>query len=250
MLWWSQLNVSATNKHSISLGYGHKSNSLASPFERISEGYKLAWTDFYCHHDHLFQHPQLFHSYLRVTTTASAVFHIRTAISSGRLKGFPQSSLVWIVPTASCLLQGSSWIEWLSQRCLKRITIGLLLIWSYTYSCPTAGVSPDELNFGQVKPNNNSLNPFCLKVVIQTKIRCGVTPIILLPLYLQSKLTQNWKNLWNWSKLNFFDSYRYQLVQAYRSLYQKEDFQSVKHCKDHSRSAHWQTTLGMSYLLV
>lgn len=120
--------------------------------------------------------------------------------------------------------------------------MGLLLICWCSYSHPTPGVSPDELNLGQVKPNTSSVNPFCLKAVIQTKTRWRVTPIILLPLYLQSKPIQNCKNLWNWTKLHFFDSYKYNLIQAYRSVYQKEDFQSVEHYKDHSRSAHWQRT--------
>lgn len=182
------------HNHNVSSGYGHKSNSLASPFKRISEYYKLAWADFYCYHEHPFQQPQLIHSCLHVTTTESAVFHIRTAICPGRLKGFPQSSLfeLFLLHCAFCREEAESNG---SARDFKKDynrLIPHLLALLLLYNCWS---EPRWAKLGTGWANNSSVNPFCLNVVIQTKISSGVTSTILLPLYSQSKPPQNCKNL-------------------------------------------------------
>lgn len=90
----------------------------------------------------------------------------------------------------------------------------------------------------------------CLKIVIQVKISCEVISIILLHLYLQSKPTQNFKNLWSWTKLTSFNNYWYNLVQAHWSLYldgRNTSKVSSNVWKDHSRS---ECTLTDYYLLV
>lgn len=74
--------------------------------------YKIAWTDFYCHHKHSFQQPLPFLNYLHVRTKYT-VFDTRTVFNSGMFKGFPKSNLIWTVTTASCLFQGNSLIKWL-----------------------------------------------------------------------------------------------------------------------------------------
>lgn len=161
MLWWSQLNASATNNHSVSLGYGQESNSLASSFERISWVLQVS----------IQNSLNWFLSLWTFISTASAVSQLfahhnywicciwhQNYLNSGKFKDFPRSNLIWTVTTASSLFQGNSLINWLSQRYFKRFIIGSLLISQHSYSCPTTGVSPDELNLGQVKPNNSPLN--------------------------------------------------------------------------------------------